>query len=223
MTDIERLERDLKAANERLDVACKALAPRHKGGEWEEFDAASESVLRLERQLAATRGEEYADVLEFPVKWDIGAPLPQLLVNDYRALLAFLMNEPDPNWDGSYVTIKDPVSDQFERIAVVEFEHCISAKLGGPNDEVFEGHPLSGRGLKAYTAQLVVNSRWIKELETINSVHSMYRSDYWRDLKHFVFWFHDSTFECVAKAFRVDTFRASMKAVLAQMVDRLIR
>ena len=96
-----------------------------------------------------------------------------LIVSDNRALLAFLMSEPDPAWDGTCVTIKSPSDEEPEPLGLVAFGGCISAKLGAPNDEVFEGHSLSGKGLEAYVAQRVVNSRWLKELETISSVHRM--------------------------------------------------
>jgi hypothetical protein len=223
VADVPELEQRLNAANARLTAANKALAPKHKGGEWEEYHAARNAVLDLERQIAAANGEEYAEPLDFPVKWDVGAPLPHLLVNDYRALLAFLLKEPDPNWDGSYMTLKGTQSEAAEPLALVEFDRCLSARLGAPNDEVFEGHPLHGKGMQGYTAQRVINSRWLKELEAINSVHRQYRPDFWRDLHHYVFWFHDSTFECVARSFRVATFRESWKAMLSRMVDRLLR
>ncbi|QDU25829.1 hypothetical protein ETAA8_09010 [Anatilimnocola aggregata] len=216
------LERELHIANERLDRAVKALAPKHKGGEREEYDAAHEEVLRLERAMSASRGDEYAETIPFAVKWDTGAPMPQLLVNDYRALLAFLVSEPDPNWDGSYVTVKAASAQLPEPLGLVEFENCVSAKLGAPNDEVIEGHPLNGKGLEPYRAQRVVNSRWLREIEAINSVHRMYRPESWHDLNHYVFWFHDSTFECIARSFRVETHRTSMKELLKVMLERLI-
>lgn len=61
MNDIHDLERQLTAAGERLQRATTALAPKHKGGEWEEYHAAHQEVLRLERRLAAAKGEEYAE------------------------------------------------------------------------------------------------------------------------------------------------------------------
>ncbi len=222
MNDLHDLERRLKVANERLQRAVAALAPKHKGGEWEEYCAANKDVLSLERQLAAKKGEEYAEPCDFPLKWDVGAPMPHLMANDNRALLAFLMREPDPAWDGSYVTIKSPSDERSEPLALVEFERCESARLGAPNDEVFAGHPLYGKGLEAYGAQRVVNSQWLKEIEKINSVHPMYRPDTWRDLHHFIFWFHDSTFECIARSYKVETYRTSMKALLNVMMERLI-
>lgn len=222
MTNISDLVRQLKVAVERRNKAIAALAPEHKGGEWEEFDSANAEVLRLERQLAAARGDEYAEPCGFPLKWDVGAPLPHLMVSYDRALLGFLLSEPDPNWDGSYVAVKSPADERVEPLGLVEFEFCKSARLGTPNDEVFEGHSLNGRGLEAYRAQRVVNSRWLKELERINSVHPMYRAENWRNLTHFVFWFHDSTFECVARSYKVETHFTSMMALLNLMVERLI-
>src|SRR5262245_3031305 len=195
MTQIAELEQKLAEAKERLAKALKALAPKHKGGEMEQFRAAHSVVLTLEREVAGAKGEEYAVPLDFPVKWDTGAPLPHLFVSDNRALLTFYLSEPDPKWDGTYVTVKDPSDGCTEPLALVEFERCHSAKLGGPNDEVFGGHPLYGRGLEGYEAQLVQNSGWVRELEKINSVHRMYNPASWRDLKHYIFWFHDSTFE----------------------------
>jgi len=222
MNEIHDLELRLKAARERLEHACAALAPKHKGGEWEEYRTADQDVLRRERQLAAAKGEEYAEPCQFPLQWSAGAPMPHLMVSDQQALLAFLLHEPDPAWDGSYVTVKSPSDVQPEPLALVVFERCVSAKLGAPNDEVLEGHPLDGKGLEAYTAQRVVNSCWIKEIEAINSVHRMYCPEFWRDLNHFIFWFHDSTFECVARSFKVETHRMSMKDLLSVMVERLI-
>jgi hypothetical protein len=219
MTTIHQLERELQKAKERLSTALRALAPKHKGGEWEEYHAANQQVLGLERQIAAIKREEYAESLEFPVRWDVGAPMPHLLVNDYRALLCFLLNEPDPNWDGSYVNVVSV--SETNSLALVEFKGCLAAKLGVPNDEVFHGHPLEGKGMEPYRAQLVMNSCWIRELETINSVHQSYNPKHWNDLNHYVFWFHDSTFECVAKSFAVDTYRESMTALLIRMVERL--
>ena len=80
----KELEKQLAKAQERLDRAMKALAPKHKGGEMEEYRAAHAELLRLEREVASAKGEEHAVPLGFPVQWDIGAPLPHLLVNDYR-------------------------------------------------------------------------------------------------------------------------------------------
>lgn len=219
---IPEIERRLSDARQRLERAARALAPRHRGGEWEEFQAADAAVLQLERELAASRGEEHAVPLDFPVRWDAGAPLPHLLRNDYRAFLTFYVREDDPAWDGTYVKVRNPAGGAAEPLALVEFAGCLSAKLGSPNDEVFAGHPLAGKGLDGYTAQEVVNSRWLTELEAINRVHHGYDPACWRRRHHYVFWFHDTTFECVAESFNVELYRESMAELLARVCTRLL-
>jgi hypothetical protein len=220
METIHDLEHQLNVTVERLKRAIAALAPNHKRGEWEEYQAANQEVLLLERQLAAAKGEEYAEPFGFPVKWDTGAPLPHLMVNDNRVLLAFLLSEPNP--DGTYVRVTSPSDEGAEPLALAEFDFCIAAKLGAPNDEVFKGHPLNGKGLEPYTAQRVVNSRWLKEIKEINSVHRLYRPESWREQTHFIFWFHDSTFECIAQSYKVETYWMGMTELLGLMVERLI-
>ncbi len=59
---------------EKRLASAKALAPKHKGGEMEEWQAAYQELLVVERELAAARGQEYAVTIEFPAHWDGGAP-----------------------------------------------------------------------------------------------------------------------------------------------------
>jgi hypothetical protein len=214
------LERLLAAARRRLKGALAGLRDRFGNEEWEAYHAANTELLTLERRLAAARGEPYATPLDFPVKWDTGAPLPHLICDDGRAFLVFLVATIDPNWDGTYATIKSPADTAPEPLALVEFRRCVSVKLGAPNDEVLSGHPLDGRGLEPYTAQVVVNSPWLAELERINSVHSGYRPEYWTKLNHYVFWFHDSTFECVAEGWSVEVHHESLASALARVCAR---
>lgn len=75
------------------------------------------------------------------------------------------------------------------------------AYVWAPNDEAFEGHPLASRGLKPYSVFEVKNSSWIRRLERMNSVHRCHRPEGYKMLRHFVFAFHDTTFECVAQGF----------------------
>jgi len=218
---IDELEARLVEARQQAERPRTAVTKQELGEEAIRA-ARSESraeVLRLERELAAAKGEQYAETLDFPIQWDIGAPSPHLLVNDYKALLGFRAHVDDPSWDGTYVKM---VSNQEqETLALVEFERCNSAKLGGPNDEVFRGHPLAGRGMEGYRAQIVRNSLWIAELEQINSVHHQYRHERWTHLNHYVLWFHDSTFECLAHSYKVEVFQETFVELLSRMCHRL--
>ena len=216
------IEKKLVAAKKRLKKAISALAPKHKGGEVEEFHSAQEEVLSLERELAKSKNEPYAVPCDFPIKWDVGAPLPILLCNDYKTFLTFYVSEPDPNWDGTYVKMVDPSSDEKASLCLVTFKHSVSSKMGHPNDEVQSGHFLAGKGLQGYTAQLVKNSPWLMEVGKTNSVHPYNDPEKWELLNHYIFWFHDSTFECLAASYEVENFHESMSELLERVKNRLI-
>lgn len=50
-----------------------------------------EGELDLERKLAAAKGEAYANTFDFPVRWDVGAPMPHVFANEYGVFLTFLV------------------------------------------------------------------------------------------------------------------------------------
>jgi hypothetical protein len=155
------------------------------------------------------------------VQWDIGAPLPYLLRSDNCTFLVFGLRDVEPDWDGIYVNNADNPSPS--NLAVVEFKGCICTKMGTPNDEVFHGHPLNGKGLELYSPLRVKNSLWIKELEAINSIHSRYSPESWRSLNHYIFGFHDCTFECVAKSFLTEARSTTIPELLTEICGKLVR
>jgi hypothetical protein len=197
----EDFKRALEAAREELSAAATALRGKHKGGEWGRYRIVHAQCLSLERELARATGDECAVEIPWPHRWDVGAPLPHVLSSGSRTFVIYNIREPDPNWDGSYANVVAPTSDDLRSIAVTEFERCLVHKFGSPNDEVLQGHPLHGRGLVAYAAHIVERSGWIAELMKINSVHSQYDPDAWKDYQHYLLAFHDETFECVARAY----------------------
>jgi hypothetical protein len=140
---------------------------------------------------------------------DIGAPLPFVWADDYRLILSYLVSEPDPNWDGTYINVVSPETEDT-LVAIVRFARPYAHMFGPPNDEAFDGHPLANRGLTPYAAFEVVESSWIRQLERMNSVHSCHNPErFMENLRHFIFAFHDSTFECVARSFSVSVHRGS--------------
>jgi hypothetical protein len=171
--------------------------------------------------VEAARGEEYAVPFELGVRWSGGAPLPHLLSSGLRSFVAFYLEEPDPNWDGTYTRIVDPTDVTVESLALAEFKGSVAVKLGPPNDEVLHGHPLYGRGLGGYGTYVVENSRWLAELIEINRVHERFDPQAWEDKRHFLLVFHDETVEVIAREIEVQPVRASMRALLADPVERL--
>jgi hypothetical protein len=145
----------------------------------------------------------------------IGAPLPVVLSDEQRVVLAYLLEEPDPNWDGTEARVVDYETEG--QVAIVTFEGYASYRSGMPNDEAFHGHPLASRGLQPYRVFEVRRSSWVRELERMNSVHPHHRPEDFDALRHFVFAFHDSTFECVARNFEIEIVRGSLNGTLPRM------
>jgi hypothetical protein len=174
-----------------------------------------------ERALAAARGEEHAVPFDIGVRWSGGAPLPHLLSCGHRSFVAFYLDVSDPDWDGRYTTIVDPTDEAPASLALAEFERCRAVKLGPPNDEVLDGHPLHGRGLAGYGTYVVENSRWLAELIDINRVHDRFDERRWAGARHFLLVFHDECVEAIADGIAVESVTASMTALLRQTIARL--
>ncbi len=151
---------------------------------------------------------------------DIGAPIPVLVADEGTVLLAYITSEPDPSWDGTWAKVVSPDSAD-EPIAIVRFSRVCAHMLGRPNDEAFEGHPLASRGLRPYAVSEIADSSWIHALERMNAVHPFHRPEHFARYKHFIFAFHDSTFECVAESFTVERCRGSIRSALQRMVEML--
>ncbi len=81
---------------------------------------------------------------------------------------------------------------------------------------------LYGRGLEAYRAHIVENSRWLQEEMKINSVHDYFNKDRWRSRKHLLFVFHDELFECITENYKVDVFRDTFSNIILEAHKRLM-
>jgi len=131
---------------------------------------------------------------------DVGAPIPSLNASEHHLRLSYYMDEPDATWDpiaNSFVAAPGPQEPE----AVIEFTMPYAHMFGPPNDEAFEGHPLADRGLEPYGVYEVIDSSWIRSLERMNSVHPYHDTERFTRYRHFIFAFHDSTFECIAEGF----------------------
>src|SRR5689334_23554824 len=109
---LDELEQKLRLAQERMKQA-------HNSGD-KEYWSAHSALLSVEHEVAAAKGEPYAVPVDFPVQWDMGAPSPHVITNDRRTLLAFLVGEVDPHWDGKYIKAKHPNAEYVQTLALVE-------------------------------------------------------------------------------------------------------
>src|SRR5262249_26879588 len=146
----------------------------------------SSTNLTFEEILRAFGGGE--GVAEVLVELDLGCT-PEAAVSgavvvqsEYSAFLTFNAMRLMPD-------------DKYHPVvaALVEFPGCLITKFGYPNDEAWDQIPRT-RGL-AYGIYEVQNSEWKLELARLNRFAFPDTKD-WRG-RHFLFLFHDSSFECI--------------------------
>jgi hypothetical protein len=115
---------------------------------------------------------------------DPGAPLPSVVATEEALSLSY----GGPDRGRLRIVFTDPLVHYF----------------GPPNDESLHGHPLAKFGLGHYRAFEVRHSRWVEELRTMNRVHPHHDDALFDGLQHFIWTFHDSTFECLASGFVIE-------------------
>ncbi len=120
---------------------------------------------------------------------DTGAPLPVVFANEQSVWLAFRL---------SYRTAPDR---ERNATGVIRFDGVSAHCFCSPNDEALAGHRLYDCGLAFYAFQEVKNSPWIAELCRQNSVHPFHSDAMFSRYRHFIYPFHDSTFEIVADSY----------------------
>ena len=149
---------------------------------------------------------------------DSGASLPFIMSDENRVLLAYMVSESD---EAANSVVKTMTADSEGYTALVEFAQPSAHMFGPPNDETFLSHPLAERGLSPYGVFEVLDSSWIRQLEEMNKRHSRHAQSRYGDLRHYIFSFHDSTFECIAKALAVNLREASLRDVMFEMLQRV--
>ena len=85
----------------------------------------------------------------------------------------------------------------------------------------FRRRPRAHRYPRPYGIYEVRHSSWVRALERMNRVHSGHDPERFARLRHYVFTFHDSTFECVAEDVQVSRHEGPLRRLLAEMQRRL--
>lgn len=137
----------------------------------------------------------------------VGAPLPHIIANDDGFVLIYRVEGSDADDD---------------QVAILSVDGCLSLQFGQPNDEAISGHRLYPLGLGSYAAYEVLNSSWIDALETANRVHRSHDPAHYADYRHFIFTFHDSTLEFVARDFSVELSNEPLVDVLVEKASSVV-
>jgi hypothetical protein len=161
------------------------------------------------------QSDEVVQLRDVPLP-DGGAPFPAVIAAENHLALIYLVRDPDPDWDGTHVDVVGPGS-KGKQVARIRFHDPYAHMFGPPNDEAFSGHPLAARGLHAWATWEILHSSWVRALERMNSVHPYHRAEHFADYRHFIFAFHDTTFECVARGYTSHIERGSIASVAAAL------
>jgi hypothetical protein len=104
-------------------------------------------------------------------------------------------------------------------IALVEFPLCAITKFGYPNDEAWSGIPRT-KDL-VYGIFEVHNSEWIRELTELNRF-SFPKTKEDTASRHFLFLFHDSSFECIADSVKLELLPRPYANVFDRIKQRVL-
>lgn len=138
---------------------------------------------------------------------DVGAPLPHIIAAEGGFVAIYFVERKDRSAD--------------TQVAVLLVDSCVSLQFGQPNDEAISGHRLHPLGLGPYAAYEVLNSSLIEALEKANRVHWRHDPAHYSDYRHFIFTFHDSTLEFVAREFAVELDNRPLPDVLAEKASSI--
>ena len=117
-----------------------------------------------------------------------GAPCPKVFAEENQLVLSYWGRDEPP-----YPPTTAP-------LAVVRVRRPYFHMFGPPNDEALTGHPLADRGLYSYRIFRVDKSSLVRSMERMNSIHRHHNPAKFDAMTHYIFTFHDSTFECVAES-----------------------
>ncbi len=132
--------------------------------------------------------------LDLSFEMDVGAPNPMIFSDESDLLVLF------------YVS-----GQKDTEMTLALFRNYASYKFGLPREDCIPNHPLYKYGLERFGFFEAGDSSWIKEIKKINKEDHAFSKEYFDNLKHYIFTFHDSTFECVSKDFSIHKLAGKSK------------
>ena len=154
------------------------------------------------------------------IQCDIGAPSPKIIADEHTVVLFFYLQQQNPDWNGETIHLRNDNDLGVVKFIFTGFEQF---KFGSPNDEAANGHPYYEYGLKPYSINLIENSDWIEFLEKQNSVHPYHKKDKFKELSHYIFFFHDTCFEIVCRDYKYELIdERKQKEIMSDVISQLV-
>jgi hypothetical protein len=124
---------------------------------------------------------------EIPVPLDIdpGATMPEIKADEHDLEVTFYLLDSDGR-------------------GKLKFKSVLQFTFGYPNEEAIEGHRYYEFGLFPFKFVEVQDSEIIKNIIKANRVHQYHKDELFKEWRHFVFPFHDTTLEVIAKSYEFE-------------------
>ena len=143
-----------------------------------------------------------------------GAPEPFVFSDEHNLEIIYSISPPaSERIGGKYEALTE---EDGEDIAALRFTRCLQHKFGYPNEEAISGHPLWSHGLEYCACTELQGSDWLAEITKQNEVHARHKESMFSSYRHFIFPFHDTTFECLAEGYEVRIYKAWHHQVLQE-------
>lgn len=122
--------------------------------------------------------------LDMPLNIDPGGTMPEIKSDEHNLEVSFYLM--DSNNRG-----------------VITFKHFLQYTFGYPNEEAISGHRYASLGLSPFQFVELVNSEVIESIINANRVHPYHSDKDFELYRHFIYPFHDTTLEVIAKSYEV--------------------
>ncbi len=116
---------------------------------------------------------------------DAGSPCPAVVADEQLAHLSF------------YSAAEEDMA------VIVTFWAAADLRFGSPGESALEDHALNARGLRPGKAYEVLRSSWLGNRRAQAAERSIEAVEDLKRLRHYVFSFHDSLFECLSEGYTV--------------------
>ncbi|HOY05267.1 MAG TPA: hypothetical protein PLO67_07690 [Saprospiraceae bacterium] len=123
--------------------------------------------------------------IQVPLNIDPGATMPEIKADENKLEVSFDLLD----------------SDNRGRLY---FKSVLQFTFGYPNEEAISGHRYYKLGLLPFKFVEVQDSEVISNIIKANRVHPNHKDEQFKEWKHFVFPFHDTTLEVVAKFYEFE-------------------
>ena len=124
--------------------------------------------------------------LDIPLAIDPGATMPEIAADEHNLSVSFYL------LDGEHEKGK------------LNFFHVLQFTFGYPNEEAINGHRYYKDGLMPFMFVEILNSEIIAGITQTNRIHPFHKDEMFAKYKHYVFPFHDTTLEVIAKSYEFE-------------------